>query len=116
MQKLRRSPQPPLQAKKRKESGCVLGRSGRRLVFDVRFRQGVSCMGSCYAHGRKTMIGIFIGLLLLITVTGELIWPALAALVATVLCGYMTGGDIIAKSWVRRPSFRLSPSWSFARP
>ena len=56
----------------------------------------------CPAWGAVTpmgvnMIGIFIGLLLLITVTGELIWPALAALVATVLCGYMTGGDIIAK-------------------
>ena len=56
----------------------------------------------CPAWGAVTpmgvnMIGIFIGLLILITVTGELIWPALAALVATVLCGYMTGGDIIAK-------------------
>ena len=43
----------------------------------------------CPAWGAVTpmgvnMIGIFIGLLLLITVTGELIWPALAALVATV--------------------------------
>ncbi len=44
-----------------------------------------------------SMIGIFIGLLLLITITGELIWPSLAALVASVLCGYMAGGDIIAK-------------------
>lgn len=44
-----------------------------------------------------SMIGIFIGLLVLITSTGELIWPSLAALVATVLCGYMTGGDAVAK-------------------
>lgn len=43
-----------------------------------------------------SMIGIFIGLLVLITSTGELIWPSLAALVATVLCGYMSGTDAVA--------------------
>lgn len=42
-----------------------------------------------------TVIGIFIGLLLLITTTGELIWPSLAALVAVVVNGYMGGADAI---------------------
>ena len=44
-----------------------------------------------------SMIGIFVGLLILITSTGQLIWPSLAALFATVICGYMSGADAIAK-------------------
>lgn len=44
-----------------------------------------------------SLIGVFIGLLVLITSTGKLIWPSLAVLVVTVLCGYMTGGDAVAK-------------------
>lgn len=43
------------------------------------------------------MIGIFIGLLLLITATGELIWPSLTAVIACVVCGYASGADMIAR-------------------
>lgn len=43
------------------------------------------------------MVGIFVGLLVLITATGELIWPALAAAVASVVCGYGTGTEMVAQ-------------------
>ena len=35
------------------------------------------------------MLCVFVGLLVLITATGELIWPSCAAFIATILCGYM---------------------------
>ncbi|MCQ2553711.1 MAG: hypothetical protein MJ150_05340 [Clostridia bacterium] len=35
------------------------------------------------------MLCVFVGLLILITVSGDLIWPSCAAFIATILCGYM---------------------------
>lgn len=40
-----------------------------------------------------TIIGVFVGTLVLITATRELIWPSLAALFALVIFGYKTGSE-----------------------
>lgn len=89
-------PQPPLRPRKKRIRLCTGSEWSAGLFLMFVFGRVCPAWGAVTPMG-VNMIGIFIGLLLLITVTGELIWPALAALVATVLCGYMTGGDIIAK-------------------
>lgn len=43
-----------------------------------------------------TMIGVFVGLLVLITATNETIWPSCAALVATIFHGYMDAATAIS--------------------
>ena len=43
-----------------------------------------------------TMIGVFVGLLVLITATNETIWPSCAALVATIFHGYMNAATAIS--------------------
>ena len=42
------------------------------------------------------MIGVFLGLLVLITATNQLIWPSCAALIAVVLHGYMNAATAIS--------------------
>lgn len=42
------------------------------------------------------MIGAFVGLLILITATGELIWPACAAYIAVIYHGYMNAAEATA--------------------
>lgn len=64
--------------------GCIVG-----LVFMFFFANIVPEWGGISALG-VAMIGTFIGLLVLITVTGQLIWPSLVAYIAVIYHGYMT--------------------------
>ena len=64
--------------------GCIVG-----LVLMFFFANIVPEWGGITELG-VAMIGVFIGLLVLITITGQLIWPSCAAYIAVIFHGYMT--------------------------
>ena len=63
---------------------CIVG-----LVLMFFFANIVPEWGGITELG-VAMIGVFIGLLVLITITGQLIWPSCAAYIAVIFHGYMT--------------------------
>lgn len=67
--------------------GSIVG-----LAFMLFFANVVPAWGGIQPLG-MAMLGVFIGLLILITVTGQLIWPSLAAYIAVIFHGYMTAAQ-----------------------